>query len=306
MSSGAKQTVHYIKEATVGTTPSMPSQDDWKTMRFTSCTLTPSPTVERSEEIEQGRMPVGSVVTAANPAGNVVGELSYGSFDDWLEALFYDTWTSDVLTAAGTTVSTFSVQKGYTDAANYHIFRGVHVATGQITIPESGKVMVTFGCLAMDYASAGTKYSSLEKAADTTPFMSSLSVGAIKLNSSPIGACVSAMTINIDNSLVAKRCLGSGKLGPGSLTETQALITGSMTINWSAAAYAIWKEQMARTTFSVEFPITDSLGNKYEFDFPALEFDGDLPDGGNTDVIEATLNFTAVGTAPKITRTDHA
>src|SRR5690606_34664615 len=94
-----------------------------------------------------------------------------------------------------------------------------------------------------------------------TPFMSSINVGDIKLDGVSLAgsACVSALQVNIDNTLQTQKCLGSGKLGPGALIETEAAITGNITLAWSAKAYAIWKEQIKRTTFEVEFPLTDSL-----------------------------------------------
>ncbi|MNG37151.1 hypothetical protein D3C84_1244110 [compost metagenome] len=50
------------------------------------------------------------------------------------------------------------------------------------------------------------------------------------------------------------------------------------------------------------FPITDALGNKYTFNFPAVEVDGELPNGGKRDLIEVTLNYTVAKLSPTITR----
>jgi uncharacterized protein YjdB len=52
----------------------------------------------------------------------------------------------------------------------------------------------------------------------------------------------------------------------------------------------------------VQFPITDSLGNQYVLDFPAVEVDGDLPSGGKRELVEVTLNYTVAKVAPTITR----
>ncbi|MCF5398013.1 hypothetical protein GIV98_25710 [Pseudomonas syringae] len=53
---------------------------------------------------------------------------------------------------------------------------------------------------------------------------------------------------------------------------------------------------------AVEFPITDSLGNKYTFNFPAVEVDGELPNGGKRDLIEIELSYTVSKVSPTITR----
>ncbi|NOM41649.1 phage tail tube protein, partial [Klebsiella pneumoniae] len=102
-------------------------------------------------------------------------------------------------------------------------------------------------------------------------------------------ACVSALTVNLDNGLQAQRCIGTDKLGPGAQIATEAAVTGSITLAWSQRAWQIWKNSFTRGTVAVAFPITDSEGNRYTLDFPSLEVDGDLPSGGKRDLIEVTL-----------------
>ncbi len=301
MSSGAKIQTHFIEETTPGTTP---STGKWKTARLTSNTLSPTPTTEVSDEVTDSRLNQGSVTTGMTIGGDLVGELSFGTFDEWLAALFYGNWATDTLTV-GSVRHTFSVQKAFTDVGTYHLFKGVHAATGSIEIPEEGKITLTIGAQCLDYEDKTTTF--VKGAADpatVTPFMSSLSVGDIKVDGTSLAgsACVSAMTINIDNTLQIQRCLGSGKLGPGALIETEAAITGAVTLAWSQKAYSIWKEQIKRTKFAIQFPITDSLGNKYLFDFASVELDGELPSGGKRDVIQAQLNWTVAKVAPTIKR----
>jgi hypothetical protein len=304
MSSGAKIVTHYIKETVPGTTPVAPAAGDWKTMRLTGNTLSPTPDTEVSDEITDSRVSQGSVVTGLTIGGDLTAELSYGSFDEWLEALFYGTWTGNVL-SIGDTRHTFSVQKGFTDIGVYSLFKGVHAASGSIDIPEQGKVVLTISGQALDYADADTSFVTGAAAPTTTPYMSSLAVGDILVDGvSLVGqACVSAINIAIDNTVQVQRCLGNGKLGPGAIIATEAAITGTLTLAWSKASWLIWKEQLTRKAFKVEFPITDSLGNKYEFDFPSIEIDGELPNGGKRDIVQVTLNYTVAKVAPTITRT---
>lgn len=303
MSSGAKVVSHYIKEVTPGTTPASPAPGDWKTMRLTSNTLSPTPTTQVSDEITDSRISQGSVVTGLTIAGNLVGELSFATFDDWLEAAFYGTWNANALTV-GAARHTFSVQKGFTDVGTYHLFKGVHAATAALDIPEEGKVTLTIGAQCLDYEDGDATFVTDPAAPTTTPFMSSLAVGDITVDGSSLAgsACVSAMTVNIDNTVQLQRCLGSGKLGPGAIIETEAAITGTMTLAWSKRAWEIWKEQLTRKPFAVVFPLVDSLGNKYTLNFPAVEVDGELPNGGKRDIIQVSLNWTVAKVAPTITR----
>lgn len=303
MSSGAKIVTHYIKEVVPGVTPTSPAAGAWKTARLTGNTLSPTPTTQVSDEITDSRISQGSVVTGLTIGGDLTGELSFGTFDEFLEALFYGTWTGDVLTI-GAVRNTFSVQKAFTDVGNYHLFKGVHAATGSIEIPEEGKITLTIGAQALDYEGGETTFVTSPAAPTTTPFMSSLAVGDITVDGTSLAgsACVSAMTINIDNTVQLQRCLGSGRLGPGAIIETEAAITGTITLAWSRRAWEIWKGQFDRTPFAVSFPIEDSLGNAYLFDFPSIEVDGELPNGGKRDIIQTTLNWTVAKVAPTITR----
>lgn len=166
MSSGAKVVTHYIAETVPGTTP---TTGTWKTARLTSNTLSPTPTTEVSDEITDTRLSQGSVVTGLNIAGDLVGEMSFGTFDEFLAALFYGNWNSDVLTI-GSVRQTFSVQKAFTDVGTFHLFKGVHAATGSIEIPEEGKIILTIGGQALDYEDGTSTFvTGTPEAPTTTP-----------------------------------------------------------------------------------------------------------------------------------------
>ena len=42
--------------------------------------------------------------------------------------------------------------------------------------------------------------------------------------------------------------------------------------------------------------------NKYEIDLPAIEVDGDLPNGAKGDILKVELNFTVAKQTPVLTR----
>ena len=304
MSSGAKQISYLIPETTPGVTP---TTGNWDTLRLTSNTLSPSVNTQASDEITDSRVSQGSVATSTDIQGDLVGEMSYGTFDRLFEAGFYGTWNNNVLTV-GDTRRTFSVAKNFADVNVFSIFKGMHVSTFALDIPSDGKITATFTLMGLDYADGDTNTVTAVSPATATPFMSNINVGTVLVDGASLEgvACVSAMTINLDNSLQTQRCLGSGKLGPGAHIATEAAITGSITLAWSNRAWQLWKNQFTRAPIAVSFPITDSLGNKYTFNFPALEIDGDLPSGGKRDLIEVTLNYTVSKQAPTLTRTPAA
>ncbi|SDQ68667.1 Ig-like domain (group 2) [Pseudomonas sp. UC 17F4] len=299
MSSGAKVVSHIIKEVAPGVTPT----GTWDTLRLTGNALTPTVNTQASDEITDTRLSQGSVATSIDIGGDLTAELSFGSFDQLLEAAFYGTWTGDVL-SVGDTRRTFSIAKGYEDIGVYGVFKGAHVSTFALDIPSDGKITATFNMACLDYEDSETSIVVSPNAPTTTPFLSNNNVGTILVNGQSLEgvACVSAMSVNLDNSLQTQRCLGSERLGPGAHIATEAAITGSITLAWSKRAWEIWKNTFSRAPIAVVFPITDSLGNKYTFNFPAVEVDGELPNGGKRDLIEVTLNYTVAKLSPTITR----
>ncbi|MFJ4454383.1 phage tail tube protein [Pseudomonas sp. NPDC089392] len=300
MSSGARQTSYLIPEVTPGVTPLTGA---WDTLRLTSNTLSPTVSTQVSDEITESRISQGSVATGVEIAGDLVGELSYGSFDKLLEAAFYGTWAANVLTV-GDTRRTFTIAKNFADVGVYTLFKGMHVSTFALDVPSDGKVTATFTMAGLDYADGDTNTVATVNPPTTTPFMSNINVGTLTVDGQSLEgvACVSALTVNLDNGLQAQRCIGTDKLGPGAQIATEAAVTGSITLAWSQRAWQIWKNSFTRGTVAVAFPITDSEGNRYTLDFPSLEVDGELPSGGKRDLIEVTLNYTVSKVAPTITR----
>ncbi|AZD07569.1 hypothetical protein C4K26_2166 [Pseudomonas chlororaphis] len=299
MSSGAQVVSHIIAEVTPGVTPA----GTWDTLRLTGNALTPTVNTQVSDEITDSRLSQGSVATSIDIGGDLTAEFSFGSFDQLLEAAFYGNWTGNVL-SVGDTRHTFSVAKGYNDVDVYGVFRGAHVSTFALDIPSDGKITATFNMACLDYTDGDTPIVVSPNAPTTTPFLSNNNVGTILVDGQSLEgvACVSAMTVSLDNSLQTQRCLGSERLGPGAHIATEAAITGSITLAWSKRAWEIWKNTFTRAPIGVVFPITDSLGNKYTFNFPAVEVDGELPNGGKRDLIEVTLNYTVTKVSPTITR----
>lgn len=299
MSSGAKVTSYLIAEVTPGVTPT----GSFDTLRLTGNTLSPKVNTQASDEITDSRLSQGSVSTSVDIQGDLTGELSYGTFDKLLSAAFYNPWVDDVLTV-GDTRQTFTVAKNYGDVNVYTLFKGMHVSMFKLDIPSDGKITTTFTLAGLDYADSGTNTVTTVNSPTATPFMSNTNVGTLLIDGESMEgiACISALSISLDNSLQVQRCLGTARLGPGAQIATEAAITGSITMAWSNQAWLLWKNQFTRASIGFLFPITDSVGNSYEIEFPAIEIDGDLPNGGKRDLLEVTLNFTVSKVSPTITR----
>ncbi|KCX64403.1 hypothetical protein J555_3885, partial [Acinetobacter baumannii 1146103] len=180
MSSGARQITQIAKETTVGTTPSPFART---TFEFTENGLDATVTKEDSNSITSGRIARSSMITGAEYAGELKCEAKYSSLvQDLMAAAAFNNWSSNVLTFGGTLRQTFSVLRGFEDVNDYHVFRGCHVNTFGIDIPEAGLITMTFGLMALGRTNFSSAPAGTITAADNNPKMSNVSVGDILID----------------------------------------------------------------------------------------------------------------------------
>lgn len=94
-----------VKEATWGELPNNPA---WTPVRMTGESLNNDITTEQSQEIRPDRALTDLVNVDAAVGGGVDFELSYGSFDDLLEALLMDSWTTVSVASVGGDIETLA------------------------------------------------------------------------------------------------------------------------------------------------------------------------------------------------------
>lgn len=309
MSSGARQSLSYAKETITGVTP---TPFDRKTLPFTTTSLDAATTKEDSTTILDSRLAQQGAITAVDYTGDIETELRFGLFDDFIAAAAYNSWVtdspapdSDTVTFGGDLRQTFSIVRGYDDISNYHTFRGEHVNTWTLTVPESGIVTTSFGMIGL----GRTKSDTLPTGTVTTtsplpPTFSSVSVEDIQIDDvTLVGvACVTAFDFTWDNTAQTQRCLGGG-LDIGAIIATLANGTGSFDLAWSVKGADYYEKQFTNTTLKISVGLIDGLGNKYLLVLPKVEITATLPSGGNGDILQATFEYRAVEEAPTLTRT---
>jgi len=301
MSSGAKQILQVARETTIGITP-VPFNR--QTLECTDVTIDGTVTKESSNSIADTRIARSSMITGAEYAGDIVIEAKFSPLvQDLMAAAAFNNWNGDVLTFGGDIRQTFSVLRGFKDVNDYHLFRGVHVNTFGIEIPETGLITMTFGVMALGRSNTDTIPAGTVTAADDNPKMSNVSVGDILIDgASQAGiSCLTAFSFNWDNSMQIQRCLGNG-IDPKKILEMVAAGTGSFTAAWSRNTSDMYEKQFTNKTISLRVPITDSEGNGYEILIPKAEITASLPSGGNSDRLSASFEYTIVDEAPTITR----
>lgn len=89
MADGSRHSLRYVPEVTPGVTPANPT---FKIVRHTGTTLGLSKETLQSEELRDDRQIADFRHGARQTGGDISIELSYGSYDDILEALLGGTW----------------------------------------------------------------------------------------------------------------------------------------------------------------------------------------------------------------------
>lgn len=140
---GARHSISYVAESTFGTTPASPTMLQ---LRNTGTTLMTQKESFQSEEIRNDRQIVDLRHGTRTAEGDINFELSYGAFDDWLEAALFGTWATNVL-KVGVTPKSFTVERAFDDVSQYFPFTGVMVNTMSLSISPNAMVTGTFGVI---------------------------------------------------------------------------------------------------------------------------------------------------------------
>lgn len=308
MSSGSREVIQLSKETVIGTTPSPFARTS---LPFTDSSLNAAVTKEDSTTKLASRLAQAGTITSVDYTGDINAEFRFGVFDDLIAAAAFNTWTvdtpdvdSDQLVFGGDLRQTFSILRGYTDISNYHTFRGMHVNTWNLSIPETGVVTTTFGLIGLGRTASGTAPTGTVTNPTLTDPFSSISVTDIQIDGvTTVGvACITAFDFTWDNSMQIQRCLGQG-LEIGKIIETLANGSGSFTMAWSTKGAELYEKQFTNTPLRLTVTLVDGVGNKYVLDLPKIEVTGELPTGSNTDILSASYEYRTIEQSPTLTRT---
>lgn len=303
MSSGAKVVTAYKRETTPGVTP---TAGDWRLLKRSSFGLGPSQSMIDNDEIGGSRMAQGRSTGTVDVTGDVATKFRWGQHDDFLASCFGSEWNNNVLTMGNDRI-TFSVASYAEDIGVASIARGAQVGAFQIEIPNDGDITATVTFAGLGWESKADDTSYFADPVDNSGEMrySFKQVTNISLNgvNGGDGFCVDSFNLQFDNNLQTQRCIGSGNPFAGANIPTTFTPSGSITLSWSKEAYNAYKKSLTGETMPFSFTLENDEGS-YIFNLPAVQVDGDWPDGGNTDIVQLTLNVTGANIPPTITRAE--
>lgn len=288
MADGSRHNIHSIAEVTYGVTPATPT---FATLRHTGTTLALSKNTIMSEELRADRQIQDYRHGTKQTGGDLSVEMSYGSFDQLLEAALCGTWASNVL-KAGITRRSFTLMRHFSDLAGpampYHIFRGQEVTKFSLSVAVNAIVKGTFSFVgkSMEVASAAPAGSVLS-AASTTGVMDSFS-GAINEDGAPI-AVVTEISLNLENGIEPRFVLGSAETIRPSIGRSN--ISGQITAYFEDSS--LLDKFINESVTSLEFELFDGT-SKYTFLLPQIKFTGGQPDTQGQGPMTLSMPFQAL------------
>lgn len=141
-----RHSVLYCAEEEHGVTPENPQM---KYLRNTSCSLNLTRDSFVSNELRRDRQ-ITDVRTGTNQIGGDIGiELSYGEFDDFIEAALCGAWKDNEVTA-GVEERSFTIERAFNDIKKYTAYRGCFVNTFSLSMQPNAMTTATFGIIGMD------------------------------------------------------------------------------------------------------------------------------------------------------------
>jgi hypothetical protein len=143
MANASQTRLAYVAESTYGVTPATPT---FQKLRYTAEGLGANIENVTSNEIRADRNVSDLIQVGSSAGGNVDFELSYGSYDDFLESLMFSTFSTNVL-KNGVTEKSFTLEKTFETGATdqFHRFTGA-IANGFNLSMTTGAI-VTGSCV---------------------------------------------------------------------------------------------------------------------------------------------------------------
>lgn len=284
--------INYISETDFNVTPDEP---ELTRLRITGEGLSYNINTETSQELRCDRAITDLVQTSAEVTGDVNFELSYASFDDFIEAALCGTWSANKL-KNGKELRSFTIQKKYGDAdpVTYQNFTGVRIGGFDLSFDTGAILTGSFnlmGCQSNLTESQFASGSIVESAGvNNSPMNAVTNVSAITKNGSPM-AKIQSLSLSLNNNLRGQDAIGS--LGHVGIALGRLDLTGNLNLYFENSAE--YHAFLNSDKFSLEFAVQDELGQGYTFTLPRVKYSEANVTAGSVDedlMISAT--YTAL------------
>jgi hypothetical protein len=225
--------------------------------------------------------------------GDINTELSYGSFDDFIEAVLAGTWDTDGggvgidRLEAGVTRRYFSILRDFSDISQEELFTGCEINTFNMVVAPNAIVTGDFGIVGDDASTTPPAGATFNAPTTTSPFDSF--TGIIN-EGGGASSVVTSLTLNVDNGINALFVVGDSSSADTSIARSN--VTGSIDVYFEDASLInkFWNE----TESSIDFTLVDPAGNKYIVTLPRVKYMGGQPDVSGEDPVTISMPFQAL------------
>ncbi|WP_444901247.1 phage tail tube protein [Microbulbifer sp. SSSA007] len=287
MADGSQHSMAYAAESTYGVTPASPS---FKAIRNKGTTLALTKEGSADEELRDDRQITDYRHMNKSVGGDININLSYGSFDDLLEAVSMGTWTNDKLTV-GATRRSFTIERKFGGIPDkpYHRYKGCEVNTLNLTVAPGARVSGSFGIIGKDMnlgaaALPGSTYGDATSTQVFDSFKGVISEGSTDL------AIVTEVTLTLENGLESRYVIGSDTtVQPGA---GRSNVTGQLSAYFENST--LLEKFLNEDASSLEFSLVDAAGNSYVITLPKIKYTGGQVDVSGEGAIILPLPFQAV------------
>lgn len=304
MADASRSYLAYVAESAWNQTPAVP---ELLLLRTTSMNFRQTTQTAESQELRPDRQIPDVIRVGAGAEGQFDFELSYGAFDDMLQALLAGTWTADVLTQ-GVVARSFTFEQFDTTGAGfdaYSVFTGMRIGSATLNLRPNEIVTGQFSATGAIGSVSGTSLDATPTAAPTNEIMNAVDNITLLNEGGAAIANVMGLELSFENNLREQPALSSlSGIGIG---------YGRFRVSGTLEAYfrgiPLYEKYLDFTATSLSFTVQDAAGNSYAVSIPRIKYtEGDKQAGGNDQDIILRLPFTAMidpgaGHTIQITRT---
>ena len=286
IATGSRHDLSYIVESTFGTTPT--SSPVLTPIRHTGTTLGLSKDAIESEELRQDRQVANFRHGNKSVGGDINFELSYGTFDDLIEATLCGTWDTDVV-LAGVTRRSFTIERFHADVAKYLRSTGCNFNSMSLWIAPNSMVTGSFGIIGKSMSVSASLLAGATYDDDTTSEPFDSFTGSITEGGGSI-ATITSLELTVDNGAEALYVVGSDSTLLPSVGKS--MVTGTVTAYFENST--LIDKFIAETSSALVFVLTDLDGSSYTFTLPNIKYNSGNPEVSGPGAVTVSLDFIAL------------
>lgn len=199
--------------------------------------------------------------------GDITGELSYGTYDDLLEAAFGGTWTTDAL-VTGTTRRSFAILKRNLDIGVDTVYRGCQINQVQLNCPLQEKITAVFSVVGKSEESYTVPADAVFGTATTTDYMTTFE-GSLSVAGSAF-TYATDLNATLNNNIEAKYSLF--ERDAYAMREGMIDVTGQLSAYIEDDTLKDAYRNETDTAFIITMTDAKTGGNKYTLTLPKARF----------------------------------